>query len=459
MRILYINNFRGFQNTIIPIQKVNFLVGENSTGKTSILKLIKIISDETFKYSLDFISPVVDLGRFEDIVNKTESSGNFFEIGMMIQGNDTLRMKRLGFDSTKVNFIKIKYKEVNEKITVTELSILTQYFEAFIIYREEKYQFVYKIFKNVEKVDNEKIAQQFFEWCKVPSSLSKRKIFRKLNNEDFYLDNSFYKENIKFTLQDIFEVIGHELRNKQEKEESPNRWRHQMLFATIDSFFPKIKWIAPIRAEPKRIYEHKEIKESIDGSHAPQALRDILGTASKININFKTFIDNFGKNSHLFDEIKVKKFGTEKFAPFEIQVVLEGKPYSISNVGYGVSQVLPLLLEVFDEKNKWLAIQQPEVHLHPRAQAEFGEIIFNSAHETEKVFFIETHSDFTLDRFRHCISTKESNIDSQVLYFNRKNKLNSLEIIPIATDGSYWENCSAEFREFFINESIKLLGI
>jgi predicted ATP-dependent endonuclease of OLD family len=89
MRVLYINNFRGFQQTLIPIERVNFLVGENSSGKTSILKLIKIISDQTFKQSLDFESSVVDLGRFEDIVNKTESSGNFFEIGMMIQGVDS----------------------------------------------------------------------------------------------------------------------------------------------------------------------------------------------------------------------------------------------------------------------------------------------------------------------------------------------------------------------------------
>src|SRR5690606_4825932 len=138
--------------------------------------------------------------------------------------------------------------------------------------------------------------------------------------------------------------------------------------------------------------------------------------------------------------------GAEKFAPFEIQIILEGKPYSISNVGYGVSQVLPLLLEVFDKKIKWMAIQQPEVHLHPRAQAEFGELLFNAAAETDKCFFVETHSDFTIDRFRYCISNKnikKANIGAQVLYFNRKEKVNTIEIIPVSADGSYSDQCSS----------------
>ena len=42
MNYIYVDNYRGFSKTLVPIGEVNFLVGENSTGKTSILGLIKL---------------------------------------------------------------------------------------------------------------------------------------------------------------------------------------------------------------------------------------------------------------------------------------------------------------------------------------------------------------------------------------------------------------------------------
>ena len=41
---LFLDNYKGFVDTIISIKDVNFLVGENSSGKTSVLKLLEVIS-------------------------------------------------------------------------------------------------------------------------------------------------------------------------------------------------------------------------------------------------------------------------------------------------------------------------------------------------------------------------------------------------------------------------------
>ena len=48
---VYIDNFRGFVDAVVPIRQVNFLVGENSTGKTSFLELIEALSNMSFGYS------------------------------------------------------------------------------------------------------------------------------------------------------------------------------------------------------------------------------------------------------------------------------------------------------------------------------------------------------------------------------------------------------------------------
>src|SRR5690606_20101145 len=103
----------------------------------------------------------------------------------------------------------------------------------------------------------------------------------------------------------------------------------------------------------------------------------------------------------------------------------------------------------------WFALQQPEIHLHPRGQAAFGDFVLKSAMNDKKNFIIETHSDFTIDRFRlklnKCSKSEESQqVKSQIVFFHRNNGTNELTCIPIQPDGSLPENQPKEFRDFFI---------
>lgn len=456
MKALYINNFRGFKKTFIPINRVNFLVGENSSGKTSILKLLKLLSDFPFRYNLEFYSPEVDLGRFEDIVSKFDAKIKFFEIGLFSEKGDpthSLFANNMTMDHYKL--CKIKFIEKDEKTTVSEISFKSEFIEICVKLIDNIYKLNYKINKS-GKVSEEKNIEEAKKWMTNESSLSKSNNFKEVS------EDASKPDELRWILRIISDEIIKEIKEKNLRYEISRKIMD--LMSIQDGFLPDLKWIAPIRAEPKRIYENLEAKSSPDGSHAPQILKEILLNNSKSSQKFKDFLEKYGKSSHLFDEIKIRKFGSEKFAPFEIQVFLEGKPYSISNVGYGVSQVLPLLLEIFDEKSNFLAIQQPEVHLHPIAQAEFGEIIYNSINESIKSFFIETHSDFTIDRFRYCVHKNGFKNDknpksAQILYFHREKDGNKLYSIPLNDDGSYMENEISNFRDFFINESIKLLGM
>ena len=74
-------------------------------------------------------------------------------------------------------------------------------------------------------------------------------------------------------------------------------------------------------------------------------------------------------------------------------------PVSHRDIGIGVSQVLPVLVSVYASKNKLLAIEQPEIHLHPALQAELGDVFLQSAlGESDNTFLIETHSEHLLLR-------------------------------------------------------------
>lgn len=68
------------------------------------------------------------------------------------------------------------------------------------------------------------------------------------------------------------------------------------------------------------------------------------------------------------------------------------------DVGIGVSQVLPVLVSAFALKNSFLAMEQPELHLHPALQAELGDVFIESAMTGQNTFVLETHSEHLILR-------------------------------------------------------------
>jgi predicted ATPase len=165
--------------------------------------------------------------------------------------------------------------------------------------------------------------------------------------------------------------------------------------------------------------------------------------------------------SGLFQDVRIKNYGRGATAPFEVDIVLDGKALNLSTVGYGVSQSLPVLVELLARgRGTWFAIQQPEVHLHPRAQAALGDVFFEMAAREDKVFLVETHSDFTIDRFRmNYRSARSDKPDSQVLFFERRDKHNVVTPLAIDKSGDLPTDQPQGYRDFFVKEEMRLLGI
>ena len=223
-------------------------------------------------------------------------------------------------------------------------------------------------------------------------------------------------------------------------------------------------WIAPIRTKPQSLYQSTDKQYSAEGEHIPTILRDIFDEKeSMTSKRIIKLLDSFGKASGLFDTISISKLQkNKKNSPFEINFSLQGKTLKISNIGYGVSQILPILTEISRRpKDSIFLIQQPEVHLHPRSQAFFAEFLFKQFKEENKSFFIETHSDFVIDRFRLQLrKLKNNGIHKKVhfLFFESNNKGNIVSTIEIDKKGEYGEKQPENFRNFFLKEELNLLG-
>ncbi|MDE2978709.1 MAG: DUF3696 domain-containing protein [Acidobacteriota bacterium] len=117
------------------------------------------------------------------------------------------------------------------------------------------------------------------------------------------------------------------------------------------------------------------------------------------------------------------------------------------DVGIGVSQVLPVLVSAYASRAKLIAIEQPEIHLHPALQAELGDVFLESAlGEAGNRFLIETHSEHLILRIlRRIRETSEGDEvpypvkpeDVAVLYVQPGPKGAEVVHIPITPDGDF----------------------
>ncbi|MFM7457363.1 MAG: AAA family ATPase [bacterium] len=430
MKALYLDNLRGFDDTLIKFKDVNFLVGENSTGKTSILSLFR----NSFHYPFwDHCKFPDDLQRFEDLVSINAEDSSHFTIGIYYQipANHSLIMIST-FDNDGGIPRLVKHTFFNKKEII---KIIFNYSNEKISYKSEAVEDLDEdsLFEKVRKIHSAKSKQGFLQ-------------IKKENSPEFY----FPHRRLGITKRII------------EKELNTIEY--------IDFFFiSPPTWIAPIRAKPERTYDQYKSVYSPEGSHVPYRLNELLHDSESLDKkNRKKLLETleeFGLNSGLFKKIEIKRLGSsnDKSAPFHLQVVLNEKPLQITNVGYGVAQVLPILVETLTErKNSLFAIQQPEVHLHPKAQASLGAYFYHVSKTDEKSFLIETHSDFLIDRYRreYALDKNKKESPAQVLFFKRNTKgKNEMHVIEIEPDGSYSANQPKEFREFFINEGIEMLNL
>ena len=115
------DNFRGFKESVVPLTNTNFVVGENSSGKSSLLSLVKILTDIDFWFRQDFKSESVSLGHFSDIVSVNAEDKSYFRVGYLPQK----------FTENKESFFSIGFLATfGDKNGIPKLKTLSIQFEG-----------------------------------------------------------------------------------------------------------------------------------------------------------------------------------------------------------------------------------------------------------------------------------------------------------------------------------------
>lgn len=199
-----------------------------------------------------------------------------------------------------------------------------------------------------------------------------------------------------------------------------------------------IHYLGPLRDPPKRIYSWSgETPESV-GQRGELTVAAILSASSqgrrlsrglrKHYDLFDAFIAKWLRELGVIDSFTVKSVAEGRK---EYEVLLKthasGSEVKLTDVGFGVSQVLPALTQPFycrPHSTVWM--EQPEIHLHPQVQAALADVFIaatkarEDSHARGVQLIIESHSEHMLNRIQRRIAEGELSEQDVAIYFCRR---------------------------------------
>ncbi len=427
---VYMENYRGFASECVPLKCVNFLVGENSTGKTSFIELLEMFCYPPFwMIEPRFGVPGSHTRHFYDLVSASSKSKKKFTVGSVtVPGNSDESCCGM-----IVTYENSEGRPVPRRVSIIDtFGVKTVVGRLWISRKGEKYKArARKISFADSNVSSENRLRELVSIHHSNASFAEREITDEMQGSPLFMrsDDSLFEKSGGGGERDI---------------------------SVPEMFRTNLIELAPIRTKPRRTYDAPQTEFSPEGDHTPYVIRKRLSSKTLAD-KFSTFLEKIGKDSGLFEGISVKSYGNDAASPFEIRISLGRAILGLNNVGYGVSQALPVIVEMFVRPmGTMFTIQQPEVHLHPKAQASIGDLVAEISREEKKQFVIETHSDFTIDRFRLNVR-KNGDIPSQLLFFKRNETGNQVTVIEIDKIGNLTDSQPDSYRSFFFNESLSLL--
>lgn len=212
---------------------------------------------------------------------------------------------------------------------------------------------------------------------------------------------------------------------------------------TLEAFFP----MGPFRSAPERLYIFRGTNPQdvgYRGDLLPDLLfrrRELVKETNKwlkqLDIDYKLAVKPLGSDSR--DLFEVRLIDTRRKGKEDIDVALP-------DVGFGISQLLPFVVQSLVPGKRIISIEQPEVHIHPKLQADIGDLLAEVVikEPRQKQFIIETHSEHLILRLQRLIRNKLLEPeDVSVIYVSRRPEGPKAERLHLDEDGDFiddWPN-------------------
>lgn len=392
---LRIKNFKCLQDTgDLEIRPLTFLVGPNSSGKSSLLQMLLMLRQTVD--STDINNPLlanngwIKMGAYPEFIYKHEYKRNL---------------------------------EVNLEFTEYPLRRIG---------KKGKYGKPKKISLNSAFCYNRKTTQIKLKEREIRLDNSTcERIIRDQNSKKYSVDLSFlekgkpkkwHRDNvtpIKFYDFSFSLKRGEKLENLQRI--IPSLEIFFRLGNIIEKEFRNLIYLGPLREFPKRVYVtsgQTPQDVGIRGERAVDVLWFSHRSSGKKMRNVEEESRNWLRKFGFANDIRLDRLGKENYFRVIIIDPTTGIETNLADIGFGASQTIPIIIESFyASPNSVILIEQPEIHLHPKAQSILGDLFISSTNKAHRTFIVETHSEHILARVRRGIAENKIQKEKVVIYY------------------------------------------
>jgi predicted ATPase len=417
---LHLKNFKAWKDTgPIRLAPLTVIFGANSAGKSSLghlllaLKQTALSADRKRALHLGDASTQIDLGTFADCMHGHDLTNSLdFELGWDLPKplvvRDPLQPSlrfvgdRLGLEVSLVagksgqpEVQSLKYGLANGSEEVLDVNLARGDNRKFSLESQ-----LYKFVKADGRVWPQEEPEKFYRVSEISMA--------RFKNASFLTDFAFATET----------MLG------------------------------SLNYLGPLRIHPKRTYQWSgDTPESV-GQMGENTIAAILAAQNEGRMlnrgpkrprqPFTEFIASWLKDLGVIHSFVVKPVA-EGRKEYEVLVRTHAKApeVKITDVGFGISQVLPVLVQAFYcPPNSTVWMEQPEIHLHPQVQAELADVFISATRAREESgprnvqLIIESHSEHFLNRLQRRIAEGEITPDDVAIYFCKKTG-SSTELEPL----------------------------
>lgn len=533
-----VKHYKGFNNAIIDIKPITLFLGENSSGKTSILQLLMMLKQTaqptifnnkspltlngyftkmgpalhlfhakdtsqpieisiTFTKKLDYKFNEL-LRNYIDAIYRISSSFNLKGIYSVFNDNKGMRslfsddiidiksfsefmkdvvdtiskpaaqeyLKKSNFITSRNTFLStwdfyepnlrnftsvfemlsnLKEEIKDKKYYTVTYSLSYDKSRKRIIISEIKIKSQYTSDKNLTEEGNENNNYLFFFSRINPSNVIFKSNLLDMSEMDSHhisaIDNSF---RLSRPIFECFDYPYNKIKGSQQETTLSNsflRIAEIVLDALKEEFsLGGVNHIGPLRAAPKQYYVlDKEYFSAFFDLSVGETCVEILKNDPYAKMFVNKWLDKFGFNVDVRD--------SEEDMINHIEIDQNNLKLNIPEVGFGISQILPILLQCSVAfPNSTTLIEQPEIHLHPKMQAALANLFADAIHSNKKLI-IESHSEYMLRRLRRMMAEYKVRKDKNglvspdnvaIYYFEKKAKDNvSVKRLDISNTGAF----------------------
>ena len=403
LKRLKIENFKAWREADLTLGKVTGLFGTNSAGKSSLLQFLLLLKQTRNATDRGL---VLDFGEPADLVNL----GTFTAV--VHDHNEAARL-RWGLDWTLPETLKIQnpmspwgrplFKGDSLKMRCEVGLRQARPWTYRLAYRFDDVLFSLEPQSDSEKDFDLTTDSQVFQFRRIqgrPWPLPhpiKTHLFPN-QARSFYQNSDFLGD---------FELAYEKL---------------------MDSLY----YLGPLREYPRREYHWAGASPSDVGQRGERAVDAILAATRDQEmrrlrpraqgvrrIPFQKIIAHWLKELGLLHDFRLEEIakGTNLYRAM-VKTSPSSVPTALTDVGFGVSQVLPVLvLLYYVPEGSTVLMEQPEIHLHPAVQSDLADVMLNVAEIRNVQIIVESHSEHLMRRLQRRVAEQKASSEDVKLYF------------------------------------------